>query len=189
MLITNILISIPLLLPYRPLKYPYGCENRNLRTIGPQAQRALPLLVEIEAEPCEYEGEERHQDGHGHGAAVGGAAGLGLHRRDVLPHAHACRGGSPTHTTRVWTTRPDQRRPAPSGTGSGNGKPVRMGTMSRMWMMRTMTMVMKMTLWMSWRERRRLGWRDTLNEDDDDVDDDDDDDDDDTWEGGGIGPL
>ena len=55
--------------------------------------------------------------------------------------------------------------------------------------MRTMTMVMKMTLWMSWRERRRLGWRDTLNEDDDDVDDDDDDDDDDTWEGGGIGPL
>ena len=98
MLITNILISIPLLLPYRPLKYPYGCENRNLRTIGPQAQRALPLLVEIEAEPREYEGEERHQDGHGHGAAVGGAAGLGLHRRDVLPHAHACRGGVPnTH--------------------------------------------------------------------------------------------
>lgn len=38
----------------------------------------IPLLVEIKAEACEDQGEERHEDSDSHGAAVGGAAGVGV---------------------------------------------------------------------------------------------------------------
>lgn len=47
----------------------------------------IPLLVEIKTEACEDQGEERHEDGDSDGAAVGGAAGVGIDERYVFPHA------------------------------------------------------------------------------------------------------
>lgn len=49
--------------------------------------RYVPLFVEIKAEACEDQGEERHEDSDGDGAAVGGAAGVGVDERYVFPHA------------------------------------------------------------------------------------------------------
>lgn len=49
--------------------------------------RYIPLFVEIKAEACKDEGEERHEDGDSNGAAVGGAAGFGVSERNVLSHA------------------------------------------------------------------------------------------------------
>lgn len=51
--------------------------------------RYVPLFVEIKAEACEDQGEERHEDSDGDGAAVGGAAGVGVDERYVFPHAQA----------------------------------------------------------------------------------------------------
>lgn len=52
----------------------------------------VPLLVEVEAEACDDEGEERHEDGHSNRAAVGGAVGFRVAERDVLSHAQTWRG-------------------------------------------------------------------------------------------------
>lgn len=49
--------------------------------------RYVPLFVEIKAEACEDQGEERHEDSDGDGAAVGGAAGVGVDERYIFPHA------------------------------------------------------------------------------------------------------
>lgn len=48
----------------------------------------VPLFVEIEAQACEDEGEERHEDSDGHWTTVGGAVGFRVRKRHILSHVH-----------------------------------------------------------------------------------------------------
>lgn len=54
----------------------------------------IPLFVEIKAEACEDEGKERHEDGDSDRTAVGGAIGLGVGERDILPHTQTWKESS-----------------------------------------------------------------------------------------------
>ena len=54
----------------------------------------IPLLVEIKAEACEDEGKERHEDGDSDRTAVGGAIGLVISERDILPHTQTWKESS-----------------------------------------------------------------------------------------------
>lgn len=49
--------------------------------------RYIPLLVEIKAEACEDQSKERHEDSDSDGAAVSRAAGVGVYKCHVFPHA------------------------------------------------------------------------------------------------------
>lgn len=49
----------------------------------------LPLLVEIKAEACKDEGEERHKNSNSDGAAVGGTIGFGVREGHVLSQSQA----------------------------------------------------------------------------------------------------
>lgn len=53
----------------------------------------IPLLVEIKAEASEDQGEERHEDSDSNGAAVGGAAWVGVNERYVFPHTQTWKRG------------------------------------------------------------------------------------------------
>lgn len=62
----------------------------------------VPLFVEIEAEACEDESEERHQNSDGHRTAVG----TQLRGRRVLTlwHIQTC-CGKEKHVIMLWTIR------------------------------------------------------------------------------------